>query len=474
MERKIFTRPMRKRLIAVCLVLLAFSVPALAEKTKPNVLIILADQWRAQAFGYAGDPNVKTPHIDSLARQSVNFTNAIAAVPVCCPTRASLMTGQRPLTHGVFMNDVPLRNECVTFAEVLRDAGYDTGYVGKWHLNGDGHRAGFIPKDRHQGFDYWKVLECTHSYNHSFYYGDTPEKKQWDGYDAIAQTRDVQKHLRDHAQSKKPFAFMLAWGPPHTPYTTAPKKYQAMYDPEKIILRGNVPPSDADKARHALAGYYAHCTALDDCVGDLLQTLHESGLEKNTIVIFSADHGDMLVSQGLNAKQKPFDESLRVPLLFRWPAELKPRNVEAVFNSEDFMPTLLRLCGTSVPKEVEGLDYNEYMRGGKNPSDNSALFACITPFGEWDHARGGRELRGVRTTRYTYVRDLKGPWLLFDNQLDPFQLTNQVGKLPVQKELDKQLQQKLKKAHDDFRSGEYYVKKWGYRTNANGTVPYTD
>src|ERR1022692_2504473 len=125
--------------LCIAAVLLAgIGVAAGANETRPNVLIIIADQWRAQAFGYAGDPTVKTPHLDALEHDSINFTHAISSVPVCCPTRASLLTGQRALTHGVFMNDVPLAADAVTFAKVLRAEGYDTGYIGKWHLNGDG------------------------------------------------------------------------------------------------------------------------------------------------------------------------------------------------------------------------------------------------------------------------------------------------------------------------------------------------
>src|SRR5205085_5520374 len=117
-------------------------------------------------------------------------------------------------TTGVFLNDVPLAPNAVTNAKVLRDAGYDTAYIGKWHLNGDG-RSRFIPRERRQGFDYWKVLECTHEYNHSAYYSDGPEKFLWTGYDAIAQTKDAEQYIRDHAKIRKPFFLVLAWGPPH-------------------------------------------------------------------------------------------------------------------------------------------------------------------------------------------------------------------------------------------------------------------
>src|SRR5438045_51134 len=182
--------------------------------TPPNILFVIADQWRAQAFGYAGDPNVKTPHLDRFERQCVNFTQAVAGMPVCSPTRASLLTGQRPQTHGVFLNDVPLSPNAVTLPKELKAAGYDTGCIGKWHIDGHGSRSAFIPPERRQGFDYWKVLECTHAYNNSAYYADTPKKLKWPGYDAIAQTRDAQGWLTARAKSAKPFLPWRTWAPP--------------------------------------------------------------------------------------------------------------------------------------------------------------------------------------------------------------------------------------------------------------------
>ena len=127
-----------------------------AATAPPNILLVIGDQWRAQAFGFAGDPNVKTPHFDRFERECVNFTQAVAGMPVCSPTRASLLTGQRPQTHGVFINDVPLATNAVTIAKELKAAGYDTGCIGKWHVDGHG-RLNFIPRERRQGFDYWKI-----------------------------------------------------------------------------------------------------------------------------------------------------------------------------------------------------------------------------------------------------------------------------------------------------------------------------
>src|SRR6478736_3225584 len=111
------------------------------EGGKANVVVVIADQWRAQAFGFAGDPNVKTPNLDRFERQCVNFTEAVAGMPVCSPTRASLLTGQRPQTHGVFLNDVPLSINAITLPKELKAAGYDTACIGKWHIDGHGSRS---------------------------------------------------------------------------------------------------------------------------------------------------------------------------------------------------------------------------------------------------------------------------------------------------------------------------------------------
>ncbi len=444
---------------------------------RPNVIIAFADQWRAQATGYAGNTNVKTPNLDALANESVNFTHAVAGCPVCSPYRASLMTGQFPLTHGVFVNDVYLHHSAVSLADAYAAAGYDTAYIGKWHLDGHG-RSAYIPPERRQGFDYWKVLECTHDYNHSAYYsGDSDEKLYWDGYDAIAQTRDAQEYILNHDDSK-PFLLVLSWGPPHNPYETAPEKYRAMYAPEAIHLRPNVPDELAEQARKDLAGYYAHCTALDACVGDLLRTIREAGIADNTIFLFTSDHGDMLGSQGHQRKQRPWDESIRVPFLLYHPAMFgrQSRQLDALIDAPDVMPTLLGLCGLPIPETVEGLDFSSYMQGGDNPSDGAALIMCPHPFGEWTRPRnGGREYRGLRTHRYTYVRTLEGPWLLYDNHECPYQAKNLVDDQAysqLRQDLDDWLQKKFDALGDEFLPGMDYIRKWNYTVNETGTVPY--
>lgn len=444
---------------------------------RPNLVFVFADQWRAQATGYAGDPNARTPHLDALAQESINFRTAVSGCPVCCPYRASLLTGQHPLTHGVFLNDVPLDNRATSIAQAYNNANYHTGYIGKWHLDGV-HRTAFIPREKRQGFQFWKALGCTHNYNNSVYYADENVKLKWDGYDAIAQTREAKRYLRDHAQDE-PFALFLSWGPPHAPYHTAPEKYRAMYKPEDVTLRPNVPETDRDKAKKALAGYYAHIAALDDCIGELLQTLNETGLADETIFVFTSDHGDMLYSQGGQKKQQPWDESIRVPFLLRYPAVLgtEGRVIDTPINTPDIMPTLLALCGIEIPDTVEGADFSDFLKGRSHAPSSAALIACPSPFGQWTRKRGGREYRGVRTARYTYTRDLNGPWLLYDNVRDPYQLhnlCNEPAYARVQEELENILDRKLKETHDEFRSGWDYIKQWAYEVNASGTVVYTN
>jgi arylsulfatase A-like enzyme len=445
-------------------------------RSKPNVVFVFGDQWRAQATGYAGNPNVKTPHLDALARESVNLTTAISGCPVCSPYRASLLTGQYPLTHGVFLNDVCLSRDAVSLADAFGSAGYRTAYIGKWHLDGHG-RSNFTPPERRQGFDFWRALECTHSYNHSVYYADTPEKRVWDGYDAMAQTRAAQRYIRE-ADRDAPFLLVLSWGPPHNPYHTAPDEFRRLYRPEDIVLRPNVPEGVAKRARKDLAGYYAHCSALDACVGDLLSTLDERGLAEDTVFVFTSDHGDMHGSHGVWRKQPPYDEAVRVPFLLRWPAGLgrQGREVTIPVSAPDLVPTLLGLCGLDVPKTVEGTDLSRVLLGEEETDHDAGLIAAYAPFGEWPKSRGGREYRGVRTSRYTYVRTLDGPWLLFDNEEDPYQqrnLANTPAAADLQAELEAVLSRLLAQTGDRFEPAEAYIQRWGYPVDANGTVPYT-
>jgi arylsulfatase A-like enzyme len=444
---------------------------------KPNVVLALTDQWRAQAFGYAGDPNVRTPNIDALAGRSINFENAVSVCPVCTPHRASLMTGRYPTTTGMFMNDLYLPAEELCMAEMFKQAGYDTAYVGKWHLDGHG-RSSYIPPERRQGFDYWKVLECTHDYNNSHYYaGDDDTKLTWEGYDAYAQTDDAREYIRAHAGGEKPFLLFVGYGGPHFPHHTAPEELKALYPVDEIELRPNVTDNMAEKARRELQGYYAHCTAIDRCVGDLYRTLEEAGAANNTIFLFTSDHGDMHGSQGMSPcrKQLPWDESVRVPFLLRFPAiHAGARTVKTPIDTQDILPTLLTIAGVVVPDTIEGEDVSHLLGttdGGEQ--DRAVLFMSVAPFGRRDF----KAYRGVRTLKHTYVRDSDGPWLLYDNVDDPYQMKNLIDEpalAEVREALDAELRYQLERIGDGFPTAEGALREWGYTVDRGGNIPYRD
>ncbi|HXH99616.1 MAG TPA: sulfatase [Sphingobacteriaceae bacterium] len=458
------------------------------KHTNPNIIIILADQWRAQATGYNGNKDVITPNLDKLAKESLVFNTCVAVMPVCTPYRASLLTGQYPLTHGLFYNDKPLPNKAITIAEIYKDNGYKTGYIGKWHLNG--HKEGEdtynqrklpVTKDRRQGFDYWKVAEVTHDYNNSFYFDENDNKQVWKGYDSFPQTDSAISYIRKNKNN--PFLLVLSWGPPHDPYFSAPAEYRKLYDPAKINLRPNVPSDSRDTAKIVLANYYAHCTSLDKALGNLLNALEKEGIADNTLLVFTSDHGDMLYTKGELKKQRPWDESILVPLLIRYPEVLgrKQKHINTPVNTPDILPTLLGLSHISAPASIEGKDFSKALKSGKEPTNEAALIMMPVPFHEWNFSKGGKEYRAIRTKRYTYARDLYGAWLLYDNVKDPYQLNNLVNNksnVRLQKEMETLLRQKLKDTNDTFLPADEYMKQWKYRYDYDDSIRpatyYTD
>lgn len=442
-----------------------------------QVVYIIVDQWRAQATGYSGDKNAITPNIDRLASQSMNVRNAVLGIPVCTPHRASFMTGQYPLTTGVFMNDVMLDTSKTTIGKVFSKRGYSTAFIGKWHIDGHGRKS-YIPENRHQGFQYWKALECSHNYNQSEYYeGNSDKKLLWDGYDAIAQSEDASNYITKQSKSGRPFFLVISLAPPHDPYQTAPEKYRAIYATKDLKINENVPAQFRERVLKDLRGYYSHITALDDCVGKIWKAVKDAGIEKNSILVFTADHGDILGAHGSWNKQQPYEESIRVPFLIHYPSVLgKEGKTSAVLlNTPDILPTLLGFSNILVPTWVEGKDLSGIISGKEKDNIEETLISCVQPFGQWSRKTGGKEYRGIVTKQFTYLRDLNGPWLLFNNIKDPLQvnnLINQTSSSSVQDNLDRRLKNKLSERKDEFKPGMEYVKKWNYVVDETETVPY--
>jgi arylsulfatase A-like enzyme len=433
----------------------------------PNVLFVLVDQWRAQSLGYMGDAQAYTPNLDRFAASSQNFTTAVAGSPVCSPYRGCLLSGQHAATSGLHVNDVPFAPHSETLGEAFRKAGYRTAYIGKWHLYGSPQgtyerRTAPVPPDARFGWEYWKACECTHDYHQSIYYeGDDPERRTWPGYDALAQIEDASQYIRRAANEKTPWFVLLSLGPPHDPYDTAPQAFRDRYLRADLKLPPNVPENRREAALRDLRGYYAHSAALDAGFGQLLRALEQSGQTRDTVVVFTSDHGDMLESQGLARKQVPWEESIRVPLLVRYPrVEVGPRRLGMPVGTPDLFPTLAGLAGVAVPGAVQGRDHSALLRGRRRQDpEAAALLSMPVSFSVMRRA-GFAEYRGLRTARYTYVRTRQGPWLLYDNRNDPFQMRNALKReARLVRELDRRLEQELKRASDDFLPGAEYVSR---------------
>ena len=443
----------------------------MSHNKQPNILYIFADEWRAHDTGYAGDPNVKTPNLDKLASQSLNLSHAVSGLPVCCPYRASLMTGRYPIGHGVVVNDMELDPELPNLGTSFSEGGYDTAYIGKWHIYGSpdgkfGRRKSPVPSSHLLGFQSWRGFECNHDYWESTYYEDgSTEPKRWEGYDAFAQTNQAMDFIESKGEEDAPWLLMLSWGPPHFPLHTAPEEYRQRFEGKEIILRENVPEEHQEDAKEELRGNYAHIEALDDALGRLLETLDKKGAD-NTIVIFTSDHGDMFRSHGLKTKLYPFEESIRVPFLCRWPAGFgeKGRDVPLPIDAPDVMPTLLGLCDLPQPDGLQGKDYSKVFKGEQEvgPKDCAILNAPI-PF-TWLKHFGFSAYRGVRTQTHSYVRLEDGRGLLYDLENDPYQLDNLYDSSEndaLQGELESLLQKRLSEIGDDFEPSEVLVERLG-------------
>ena len=443
-----------------CLILastILFACSSTIEKTKkPNILLVFADQLRSQELNCYGGVNISTPNLDRLAEEGLKMTNAFSTYPICSPFRGMLQTGLYPLHSGISNNDHPLNPELPSFAKAAKETGYNTAFIGKWHLDGI-DRTGYIPKERRFGYDYWQALECTHNYFKSQYFdNDDTEPSVWEGFDAEAQTRAAQSFIINR-DPETPFLLTLAWGPPHDPYV-APQKYLDQVDPESLVLRENVNEhavvddlhtnprfvvpenylarvqmgrdnaKDERRIRERYAGYLAATLALDDYFGRLLMTLEEEGIIDNTIIVFTSDHGDHLGSHQFYGKNTPFLESISIPFLLRFRAALDAKTESNVLMAPiDMFPTIFGMAGLD-HQQVDGNDLSGVIAGKIEDQREAILLMNLTHFNNTSLINNLDTYRGVQTKRYTYARyEDKSPWLLFDNLNDPLQVKNLAG-----------------------------------------------
>jgi arylsulfatase A-like enzyme len=409
---------------------------------RPNVLWIVADQLRYQALSSSGDPNVTTPHIDRLVAEGVSCTGAVSQYPVCVPFRASLVTGNLSPRNGTVRHGDFLPPGTPTVAHAFEAAGYRTSYVGKWHLQPE-TGAAFVTPGGFIGQGYWVHpafrggFEEWCGFNVSNHYLDTyvatgeqvrPEKLEGHQTDALTD-RTLAMLARQPAD--KPWFHVLAYEAPHpggggtprSPGYPVPESYEDLLDPEVLVLRPNVPPESEDAARIQLAGYYRMIRHLDDNVGRVLAFLDESGLAESTLVVFLSDHGEMGGSQGVRHKHVPYAESVRIPMVWRWPGVLPAGAVyPGPICGADVYPTTVGLAGVAPIDVHAGVDHAPVLR------EPTALPLRADVLLQWDTPRfdfGDHPYRGLHTDRFTYTVGRDAAYcLLFDRDADPYERHN--------------------------------------------------
>jgi arylsulfatase A-like enzyme len=406
--------PVRAAVVAAVL-FVSFSATA---ARKPNVLYVISDMQRAYSLGCYGDKNAHSPQLDRFATEGLRLDGAISPTPVCCPHRACLMSGQYAHHNGMMSNGAEFKPTVKCLGEAFRDAGYVTGYVGKWHLG-----KARNPNDPTYGFP----APGTE-------YGVYQFKRD------PAPTTDIAlKFIAEKSKGEAPWLLMVSWIWPHAPYDAPAKLREHFQSP---TIPPNVPSGTAhDFAAKALPDYYGMIEALDGEFGRLLQAVKDAGVAEDTIIVFSSDHGDMIGGQGYKAKRWPFEESARVPFLIRYPRQLSAgRVLDQPFGTPDIYPTLAGLAGVAVSKGLDGADFSSFFAGksAQPPRDYVYLemaYAYV-PWPGW---------RAIRTRDQMYARTVDKPWLLFDVKQDPWEMHNLVQE-PAQQALVKQMDARLTSA----------------------------
>ncbi len=455
---------------------------------RPNLLFIFADQLGYTRCGYAGDKNARTPNLDKLASQGVNFRNAVSNMPVCAAYRASLFTGKYTTSTGMVINELRMRTDHECFGHVLTRGGYQTGYIGKWHLyanqlgNHSDPKNSFTPPGPNRlGFDgYWAAYGFHHNYYNAYYHTDSPKKIFYgdDVYEPDAQTDMMIDFLSGAAESEKPFAAFLSYGTPHDPWSAnnVPAKYREMF--ESVSLPnppnykgkndkyadgwGRLNPNQRKNIETWRRNYYAMTANLDWNMARLLDAVDKAGLGENTIIVFTSDHGEMFGAQGRRAKNIFYEEAARIPFLIRWPERIPAGLVsDACLSTVDIMPTVLSLMGLKVPKDAEGMDLSRCALGRKGPEPQAAFLQNTGACAAWEN---GHEWRALRDKQYTYaIYRVDKSELLFDNKNDPYQTTNLAGDAKhagTMKRFRKMLAAKMESLNDTFEQCTWYRDNW--------------
>ena len=436
---------------------LATTARAAEAAARPNIIFILVDDLRWDALGCMGHPFVKTPNIDRIAKEGALFRNFFVSIPLCSPSRGSFLTGQYPHTHGVIDNadHSALSHKLITFPRLLHDAGYETACIGKWHMGND--------DSPRPGFDRWVSFKGQGAYENPVLNVDGKAAKV-DGY----MTDLLNEHALNFvkAEHKKPFLLYLPHKAVHGPFTPA-KRHKELYADEPIksapslndSLEGKpaatrpLENAAAKKPKAAKQGKASEgggngghvpqktirdqlraLAAVDEGLGQLFKALEAANQLENTLIIFSSDNGFFWGEHGFGDKRWAYDESIRDPLLMRYPKLIKPgTTLDQFVLNIDLPPTLLELAGAPIPKAIQGRSLLPLFGDAKAPWRTSFLTEY---FQEKQYPRVPT-WQAVRTDRWKYIQyvDLKDMDELYDLKADPYEMKNLIQQATAQSTL---------------------------------------
>lgn len=431
---------------------------------RPNVIVVFTDQQRWDTTGAGGNPLDLTPTFDRVARAGTHAVQAFTPQPVCAPARAALQTGQYPTTTGCFRNGIPLPEDSRTLAHHFADAGYATGYIGKWHLADTEP----VPPEQRGGYQSWlgaNILEFTSDAARVVMFDEDDEPVLLPGYRSDALFDAAIRFAADHADpagdsaKQQPFYLFCSLIEPHHQNETdsypAPAGYEERYQgrwlpPDLATLAGT---EDSTVHRH-IGGYYGQVRRVDEGFGRLLEALESMDLLENTIVVYTSDHGCHFKTRNSEYKRSCHDGSVRVPLALHGPGFDGGRQIEQPVSTIDLPPTLLDAAGIEVPEQMQGHSLLPLLRSDeRGEADQSEAARPEDVFIQVSESEVGRAIRTSRWKYYVTAPDAD-PWQspsssryveaeLYDLRHDPYELDNLIDQ-PSHRELAGGLRERLR------------------------------
>ncbi|RTE04264.1 sulfatase-like hydrolase/transferase [Paenibacillus whitsoniae] len=400
----------------------------MSKPKRPNVIVFFTDQQRWDTSGLHGNPMGLMPNFDRMALQGAHFTHSFTCQPVCGPARSCLQTGKYATTTGCFVNGIPLPEDASTLAHHFNEAGYHTGYIGKWHL---AHEEP-VPASKRGGYQEWlaaDVLEFSSDAYHTVLYNNDGEAVKLPGYRVDAMTDAAIRYIDRHQDD--PFFLFVSYLEPH--HQNHRDDYPAPDGYAERYRGGWIPPDLAalgGTTHEHIAGYYGMVKRLDEALGRVMDALKSLELDENTIVLFTSDHGNHFKTRNGEYKRSGHDASLRVPTAITGPGFFGGRQVRELVSLIDLPPTLLDAAGLPVPAEMQGRSMLPLVRGTAEAWPEEA-------FAQISESEVGRV---VRTKRWKYgitapdrnaftdaSSDRYEESYLYDLLSDPYELRNLIG-----------------------------------------------